>query len=240
VFVVPLADFSIEDPWATPPACTREPLRRATDAAEPRLATSVAAYFDDEQLTIVFSAVDDDVIATYREHDAPLYQEDVVEVFLAPERITRYFEIEVNPLGTTFDAIIDSPDGVRSTMKTDLAWTCEGLFAAIRRTYTDPSPPRAGEKVPKADEGDPSPGLRPPSPRSRGARVLQVVDTVIRIPFSSLGRSAPADAETWRANFYRIDRSTSRDAEFSAWHPTLKQPADFHVPAAFGELRFQR
>jgi hypothetical protein len=203
VFVVPLADFSIEDPWAIPPACTREPLRRSTDASAPRLATSVAAYFDDEQLTIVFSAIDDDVIATYREHDAPLYEEDVVEVFLAPERITRYFEIEVNPLGTTFDAIIDSPDGVRSTMKTDLAWTCEGLFAAIRR-------------------------------------VNDAVDTVIRIPFSSLGRSAPADGETWRANFYRIDRSASRDAEFSAWQPTLKQPADFHVPAAFGDLRFQR
>jgi hypothetical protein len=246
VFVVPLADFSIEDPWAIPPACTREPLRRSTDGAEPRLATSVASYFDDEQLTIVFSAVDDDVIATYLEHDAPLYEEDVVEVFLAPERIARYFEIEVNPLGTTFDAIIDSPDGVRSTMRTDLAWTCDGLFAAIRRTHVDPSPPRTGEKVPKADEGDegdegdPSPGLRPPSPRSRGARGLQVVDTVIRIPFSSLGRSAPVHGETWRANFFRIDCSTSRDAEFSAWQPTLKQPADFHVPAAFGELRFQR
>ena len=216
VFVVPLADFSIEDPWAIPPACTREPLRRSTDGAEPRLATSVAAYFDHEQLTIVFSGIDDDVIATYRQHDAPLYEEDVVEVFLAPERITRYFEIEVNPLGTTFDAIIDSPDGVRSTMKTDLAWTCDGLFAAIRRTHGDPSPPRS---------------------RARG---LQVVDTVIRIPFSSLGRSAPADGETWRANFYRIDRSVSRDAELSAWRPTLKQPADFHVPAAFGDLRFQR
>src|SRR5438477_7569572 len=189
VFVVPLADFSIEDPWAIPPACTREPLRRSTDGAELRLATSVAAYFDDEQLTIVFSAIDDEVVATYLEHDAPLYEEDVVEVFLAPERITRYFEIEVNPLGTTFDAIIESPDGVRSTMKTDLAWTCDGLFAAIRR-------------------------------------VNDVVDTVIRIPFSSLARSAPADGETWRANFYRIDRSASRDAELSAWQPTLKQPAD--------------
>jgi hypothetical protein len=235
VFVVPLADFSIEDPWAIPPACAREPLRRSTDAVEPRLATSVAAYFDDEQLTIVFSAIDDDVIATYREHDAPLYQEDVVEVFLAPERITRYFEIEVNPLGTTFDAIIESPDGIRSTMRTDLAWTCDGLFAAIRRVH-----------VPKADKGermiqpqDPSPAFGTLSPQS-GARVLQMVDTVIRIPFSSLGRSAPADGATWRANFYRIDRSTFRDAEFSAWQPTLKRPADFHVPAAFGELRFQR
>jgi hypothetical protein len=203
VFVVPLADFSIEDPWAIPGVCTTAPLRLATDGGLPRLATSVAAYFDDAQLTVVFSAIDDDVVATHLEHDAPLYEEDVVEVFLAPERLTRYFEIEVNPLGTTFDAVIDSPDGVRSTMKTDLAWTCGGLFAAIRR-------------------------------------LNEVVDTVIRIPFASLGRTAPADGETWRANFYRIDRSASRDAEFSAWQPPLRQPADFHVPAAFGEIRFQR
>jgi len=39
----------------------------------------------------------------------------------------------VNPLGTTFDARIESPDGVRATMKTDLAWTCADLFAALRR-----------------------------------------------------------------------------------------------------------
>ena len=203
MFVVPLADFSIEDPWAIPAGCTPVALRLATDATAPRLSTHVAAYFDDSDLTIVFSGIDDDVVATYLEHDAPLYEEDVVEVFLAPEAITRYFELEVNPLGTTFDGIIDSPDGVRATMKTDLAWTCDGLFAAIRRDN-------------------------------------EVVDTVIRIPFSSLGRKAPVDGETWRANFYRIDRSETRDSEFSAWQPTMKQPADFHVPAAFGEIRFQR
>jgi hypothetical protein len=203
VFVVPLADFSIEDPWAIPAACSRAALRRATDGETPRLPTSVAVYFDEEYLTVVFSGTDDDVVATYLEHDAPLYEEDVVELFLAPDQPTRYFEIEVNPLGTTFDAIIDSPDGVRATMKTDLAWSCERLFAAIRRDGS-------------------------------------AVDTVIRVPFSSLGRSAPSNNETWRANFYRIDRGTARAAEFSAWCPTLKTPADFHVPAAFGVLRFQR
>ena len=93
----------------------------------------VAAYYDDDFLTVVFDADDDEIVATYLGHDEPLWQEDVVEIFLAPEGLTPYFEIEVNPLGTTFDARIDSPDGVRATMKTDLAWTCEGLFAALRR-----------------------------------------------------------------------------------------------------------
>jgi hypothetical protein len=127
------AAFSIEEPWAIPSGCDLVALRRAEDGGTPRLETSVAAYYDDDFLTIVFQACDDEVVATYLGHDEPLWQEDVVEVFLSPAGPTPYFEIEVNPLGTTFDARIDSPDGVRATMVTDLSWTCADLFAALRR-----------------------------------------------------------------------------------------------------------
>jgi hypothetical protein len=201
VLVVPRAEFSIEDPWNIPPECEVVSLRRATDGSDPRLATSVAAYRDDDFLTVVFIAADDEIAATYYEHDEPLWREDVVEIFIAPEGLTPYFEIEVNPLGTTFDARIDSPDGIRATMKTDLAWTCEGLFAALRR-----------------DDG-------------------KRVQIVIRIPFASL-KKRPESGGEWRANFFRIDRSPTHGDEFSAWQPTLKTPADFHVSAAFGALRF--
>ena len=201
--VVPFAHFAIEEPWDVPEVCDRVELRRATDGGAARQKTTAAAYFDDETLTIVFAGVDDRVVATLREHDAPLYQEDVVEVFLAPERLEEYFEIEVNPLGATFDARIESPDGVRSTMKTDLAWTCEGLFAGIRR------------------DGD-------------------AFDVVLRIPFASLGRKTPADGETWRGNFFRIDRDPELGDDFLAWQPTMRTPPDFHLPAAFGTLRFHR
>jgi alpha-galactosidase len=67
-----------------------------------------------------------------------------------------------------------------------------------------------------------------------------VVETVIRVPFASIERSKAADGEVWRANFFRIDRSATHGDEFSAWQPTMRNPPDFHVPAAFGELRFQR
>ena len=207
--VVPFAHFSIEEPWEVPQVCDRVELRRATDGGPARQQTSAALYFDDEMLTIVFAGIDDRVVATHRQHDAPLYEEDVVEVFLAPARLEEYFEIEVNPLGTTFDARIESPDGVRSTMKTDTGWTCEGLFAGIRRDI-------AG--------------------RIAGA----TLDVVIRIPFASLGRATPADGETWRGNLFRIDRDPALGDDFLAWQPTMRKPPDFHVPAAFGTLRFQR
>jgi hypothetical protein len=130
---VPRAAFSIEEPWLIPKECVPVTLRRSTDGGPSRQATSVAAYYDDDFLTVVFQADDDEIVATFLGHDEPLWQEDVFEVFLAPEGLTPYFEIEVNPLGTTFDARIDSPDGVRATMTTDLAWSCDPQFAGLRR-----------------------------------------------------------------------------------------------------------
>ena len=203
---VPRAPFDGEEPWTAPSRCTPVSLRRSTDGASPRLATAVAAWFDDEYLTVLFTASDDRIEATLLEHDASLYEEDVVEVFLGTSEPTRYFELEANPRGTTFDAIIDSPNGVREGLRADRGWTCEGMWAAV--------------KMERAGDG------------------IMIVDTVLRIPFSGLGRPAPQDGETWRANFFRIDRHPDHGDEYSAWQPTMKDPADFHVTAAFGTLRF--
>lgn len=206
ILLIPAAEFSIEEPWAVPPLCQPVRLRRSTDGGAPRLATCVAAYHDQEMLSILFSGSDDHRVAHYLKHDEPLYEEDAVEVFLAPERLTEYFEIEVSPLGTTFDARIESPDGVRQTMRGDLAWDCGGLFAGVRTVI-----------------------------ESSG---VMTVDTIIRLPFAAFGRTRPQIGETWRGNFFRIDRHPSVGDEFSAWQPTMKSPADFHVAAAFGTLRF--
>jgi hypothetical protein len=206
--VVPRAPFDMEEPWSMPPACTPVRLRRATDAAAPRLATSLAAWHDDQLVTFLFSGADDHILATYERRDDPLYEQDVVELFLAPEKLTRYFEFEISPHGVIFDAIIDSPDGIRATMHAEKSWTCEGLVVAVRQV-TESS-------------GD------------------MTCDTLIRIPFASMGRGTPVDGEVWRANFFRIDRHAEHGDEYSAWQPTMKEPPDFHVAAAFGAVRFTR
>jgi len=203
---VPRAGFDIEEPWNTPAECTPVRLRRSTDAAAPRLSTTVALWYDAEYLSVLFSASDDHVSATHLRHDAPLYEQDVVEVFVAPDRPSDYFEIEVSPRGTIFDARIHSPDGLRATMKVDRDWDCAGLFAAVRQLV-----------------------------ESDGTTTI---DTLLRIPFASLNRATPVSGEIWRANFFRVDRHPEAGDEFSAWQPTLCVPADFHVVAAFGVLRF--
>lgn len=126
------AELDMEEPWTTPAVCNPVRLRRATDAAAPRLVTSVAVFFDREYLSILFSGADDHILSTHLAHDAPLYEEDVVEAFLAPESPTHYFEIEANPKGTLFDARVESPDGSRQSMTVDRDWTCDGLIAAVR------------------------------------------------------------------------------------------------------------
>lgn len=133
ILVAGRAAFDMEEPWATPRNSATFRLRRATDAAAPRLSTTVAVWYDDEYLTVLFSAADDHITATHLVHDAPLYEQDVVEVFVAPERMADYYEIEVSPRGTIFDARVHSPRGVRATMQVDRDWNCEGLVAAVRQ-----------------------------------------------------------------------------------------------------------
>ncbi|HLJ75272.1 MAG TPA: carbohydrate-binding family 9-like protein [Thermoanaerobaculia bacterium] len=195
------AAFVMEDPWAAPQGSERIALRRSTDGAKPRQRTTIVVYADDDCLNVLFESEDDGVVATHLRHNAPLYEEDVVEMFLAPSNPRSYFEIEVNPLATTFDAKIDSPDGIRTTMRVDLAWDCPSLFAAVRKT----------------------PGR---------------FDTIVRVPFACLGVTRPSRGDEWRGNFFRIDRSPNRGDEYMAWQPTMKNPADFHVAAAFGRIVF--
>ena len=199
--LVPHADFAIVDPWRIPEECRPINLVRSHDGSAPRLPTRAAIYADEQFLNVVFAGADDHVFATHLEHDAPLYQEDVVEVFLSPADRTIYYEVEVNPLGTSFDARITSPDGVRRTMSGDLSWDCAGLFAAVRRT-----------------------------PES--------LEVVVRMPFASLGAGRPSAGAVWRGNLFRIDRNREHEDEFMTWRPTMKNPPDFHVVAAFGTLQF--
>lgn len=72
---------------------------------------------------------------THVRRDAPLWEEEVVEVFLAegPSDPSRYFEFEINPAGALFDAVVDNPDGRRSTMRVDASWNAEGVMTRVAR-----------------------------------------------------------------------------------------------------------
>lgn len=100
----------------------------------PRLRTALRLGLRHGVLCVRFDGRDEGVVATHTRRDAPLWEEDVFEVFLSPEDPPRnYFELEVNPLEALFDARVASPDLRRATMRVDTEWECPGFSARVTR-----------------------------------------------------------------------------------------------------------
>ncbi|HEY0783745.1 MAG TPA: carbohydrate-binding family 9-like protein [Thermoanaerobaculia bacterium] len=116
-----------ESAWALVPPLPPLALSDGSGAAEQ--ATTVRVAWDERALHVRFDCEDRDAWGTYRERDDPLYEEEVVEVFLAPGDAdpTRYVELEVSPTGVLFDARIHNPTGRRADLEADRAWSCPGL-----------------------------------------------------------------------------------------------------------------
>jgi hypothetical protein len=92
-------------------------------------ATEVRLCHDADALYLRFDCVDQEIWGIATQRDAPIYDEEVVELFIAPGATTPvdYFEFEVSPLGTLLDLTVHSPDGARHTMQTNFAWDCPAL-----------------------------------------------------------------------------------------------------------------
>ena len=108
-------------------------LRDATTGKAPRLRTAVRVGVRGGALLVRFDGHDAGTVATLTRRDDSLWTEDVYEVFLAPvDPPTLYYELEVNPLGTLFDARVESPDLIRKTMRVDPSWNLAGLSGKSR------------------------------------------------------------------------------------------------------------
>jgi carbonic anhydrase/acetyltransferase-like protein (isoleucine patch superfamily) len=202
-------DGALDDPgWRGIPPMS--PLVHANGTGEPSQATEVRACWDEAHLYVSFSCKDTDVWGNFEKRDDPLYDEEVAEIFLCPTGDLRhYFEIEVSPLNTLFDAKVFNPDGQRDTMLVDRSWDAPGIRTAVRVSgvLNDRTAPDIGW-------------------------IAEVA-----VPFRDLGLPGPpTPGSVWRANFYRIERGA--ETEFTAWSPTYVEPADFHIPSCFGELVF--
>ena len=105
--------------------------RDVVSGAAPRQDTRVWAAWDAEEMRVLIRAEDTHISATLTERDAPLYTEEVIEVFLDPVGDGAcYFEIEVNPLNAVLDLVLRRN---RSGCKKDFAWQCENLRTCVRR-----------------------------------------------------------------------------------------------------------
>lgn len=119
------------EPWVEIEA---HALRETVAGGAPQQATSVQAGWTADELRVLFHCEDTHIAATLTERDAPLWKEEVVEVFVDPVGdLAAYFEIEVNPLNAVLDLVLRRN---RSGYVSDTAWNCEGLRTAVQKTET--------------------------------------------------------------------------------------------------------
>lgn len=172
-------------------------------------ATRFAALWDDCGLWLRFEADDTNPWYRYTRHDDPIWEEEVVEIFIDPDGDGRdYVEIEISPANVVTDLLMARGEPDKSG---DLGWDFRGLHTQVRRhaggwTALAWLPWRGFDGVT---------GAAPLPPESgRGWRF-----NVFRIKRPG-GPEEPA-----------------RDAVFAAWQPP--PALSFHVPEVFGLMRFE-
>jgi hypothetical protein len=202
-------DFS-EAVWEK--AAVLKPFYKNDGSGREREDTEVRLWYDDTALYLGWTCKDSDVQATFTARDSKFWEEEVVEFFVTAKELNRYFELQWNPLGGVFDAIIENDldeHGLSKSFRGDWSFTAKGMTSAVKVKGTVGN---AGDK----DEW------------------WQVE---VKVPFSDLGQAVPKPKDLfWRANFYRFNRAKDQPVEQLSWSPT-RLPS-FHEPSRFGYLEF--
>lgn len=173
--------------------------------------TQVRVWYDDRALYLGWTCTDTDIQATFTARDSRFWEEEVAEFFITKNDLARYFELQWNPLGGVFDAIIRNTldaRGVSREFKGDWSYTASGMRSAVKVRGT------AGK----------------PGDKDHSWQIEVVVS------FADLGEAPPKVGDVWRANFYRFSRGQGVAEQAVAWSPT-RLPG-FHQPSRFGYLEF--
>ncbi|MBP1992724.1 carbohydrate-binding family 9-like protein [Paenibacillus eucommiae] len=123
------AIISYDDPvWDQLPVMDLAETTFGTPVEE--FATGVKAFWTETALYFRFFGKDSHLVASYTEHDDPIYEEDVVEVFISETGdMVSYKEFEVSPANVKFDAaIINDPS---RSLQVDTGWHLEGWETSV-------------------------------------------------------------------------------------------------------------
>ena len=185
---------------------------------KPKRETRVRLLYDNESLYVSYLCDDPEIFSSFRNHDDPLYDENVVEIFIDPVgRLTSYVELEVSPRNVGFDALI-----LNNSILENLKGRGDRFQA-----FVDYDPPSFRHAVTIDGElGEPG--------EKKGRRWK----CELAIDFKDIffgGRVTPVSGEQWRINIFRVNWEDGK-LEESAFSPTLEE--DFHIPGRFGRLVF--
>lgn len=174
--------------------------------------TQVRLWYDDEALYLGWTCQDVDIQATFTNRDSKFWEEEVVEFFVTPGPLSNYFELQWNPLGGVFDAVIsnklDPNSGISKSFEGDWSFTASGMRSAVKLVGTP----------------------------NNSKDIDEFWQVEVRLLFSDLKIPTPKAGDVWRGNFYRFNRTTGLPVEELSWSPTCLP--GFHQPGRFGTLVF--
>lgn len=101
-------------------------LKQTANGSPPRLETWVKAIWNDWGMYVRYECEDDQLMASYVNRDDPIYQEDVVELFVSVDRrLEAYAEFEFSPKRVLFDGLVRND--LQGGIQVDTSWDCAGL-----------------------------------------------------------------------------------------------------------------
>ena len=186
----------------------------AIDWGPPPWVTRFRGVSTPAALLLRFDVYDDKPWHTMTRRDEHIWEEEVVEIFLDPDRTgLNYYELEINPINVLCDLVVVKP---WPELHSDPAWDFAGVETRVvpyRGEHAGPDGWTATARLPwQGFRALPSRAALPPEPGDR-----------------------------WRFNLYRIKRPRGparphEDVIHAAWSPT--GGPSFHVPAAFRDFVF--
>jgi cellulose/xylan binding protein with CBM9 domain len=177
--------------------------------------TRFRAAWSDAGLYLRFDATDPSPWHTMTKRDEHIWDEEVVEIFIDPDRSGHdYYELEVNPVNVVCDLRMIAP---WPDKKGDIDWNLDGLETRVQPLRGD-----GGTRGWTVTAFLPWKGLR-------------------ALPSAAHVAVPPRAGDAWRFNVFRIKRpggpkAPEKDAVFAAWSPPSVQ--SFHDAGAFRDLVF--
>jgi hypothetical protein len=200
--------------WHSVPALEIANFREEGSAHRPQ--TLCKILYDSERIYGIFRVDDQYVRCVNTGFQADVYKDSCVELFLQPKGSVGYFNFEFNCGGALLASYVTDPARVNKRVK----------------EYT-PLTPDDDRQIRRYSN---LPEIVEPEIIHKQIWFLEFA-----IPFAVLvkyaGSLGEAGGQSWRGNFYKCGSETSHP-HWGAWSEVTE--LNFHLPACFGVLRFQK
>jgi Carbohydrate-binding family 9 len=166
--------------------------------------------WDKQNIYVSFIAEDSYMWGEKKVRDSAVFTDDCVEVFTAPnpDDPQRYFNIEMNVIGTFLDQFHPKGPGVNN----DPEWNGEGIKIATSFVGTLNNDSDIDQYW-----------------------ILEVAIPLIN--FQQVAKNIPPKpGDIWRLNLNRLGGKTN--AQYSQWSPSQTEKPQFHSPKDFGRVIF--